>query len=197
MGTETGEASPPFGTWKPASRFEPGISSIAEDDSDSSSMDENPIQVRAYAGYRRNGFASQNQGYNSTYQQRQQGNGNNWRNPQLPLTGRDAYWCHTGPKTETRKLMGYTVDLPVIVPMTAPPEDKKLILSQTKDRIQEAGSGDWNAKAQLLAQRFVATVPNATNEARVRLAKFKDWNSDVFSFSPPVGVQTDLNFCEF
>ena len=195
MDTETGEASPLFGTWKPALRSEPGISTMVDDDSDGSSVDQQP-RVRAYNGYRRTGFATQGQGYNSAYRQRQQPTGNNWRNNQSAPTGRDAYWCNTGPKTETRKLMGYTLDLPVVAPMTAPPEDKKLILSQTKDRLQEAGSGDWNAKTQLLAQRFVVTVPNATNEAKVRLAKFKDWNSDVFSFGFPVGMQTDLNFCE-
>ena len=92
--------------------------------------------------------------------------------------------------------MGYTLDLPVIAPMIAPPEDKKLILSQTKERIQEAGMGDWQSKTHLLTQRFVAAVPNASNEAKVRLTKFRDWSSNVFSFGPPIGLQTDMNFCD-
>ena len=52
------------------------------------------------------------------------------------------------------------------------------------------------AKTQLLAQRFVVAVPNATNEAKVRLDRFRDWTSTVFSYGPPIGLQTDLNICD-
>jgi len=90
--------------------------------------------------------------------------------------------------------MGYTLDLPVLAPMTAPPEDKKLILTQTVDRIADAGVGDWPSKTTLLTQRFAMAVPNATNEAKVRLAKFKDFTSDMFVFGPPIGLMSDMQF---
>jgi len=98
---------------------------------------------------------------------------------------------------ETRKLLGYTVDLPIIAPMTAPPEDKKLILTQTRDRIAEAGASDWQAKTHLLAQRFVVPVPNASNEAKVRLQDFRNWTSPVFSYGPPTPLGADMNQTEF
>ena len=174
MDTEQGGESPPLGTWHLASRSESGISCNDFDGSDSSEGEE-MSQVNVFTGYRRFGTGSNqgNQGYNGgsyRFKQQKQGSGPNWRGKQF-LTGREAYWGSTGPRTEISKLLGYTVELPVIAPMSAPPEDKKLILSQTKDRIQETGTGDWMAKTQLLAQRFVVAVPNATHEAIVRV----DW----------------------
>ena len=109
---------------------------------------------------------------------------------------RDQYWGSSGPKMETRKLMGYTIELPIIAPMAAPPEDKKLILTQTRERIEEAGTGDWNAKAQLLAQRFVVPVPNAANEAKVRLARLRDWTSQAFSFSPMMAFLGNFDYAD-
>jgi hypothetical protein len=93
-------------------------------------------------------------------------------------------------------MMGHTLELPVVAPSSAPPEDKKLILTQTRDRIAEVSPGDWPAKTHLLAQRFIVSVPNAANEAKVRLYKLKDWASDVFVYSPPIGLQGNLNFTD-
>jgi hypothetical protein len=98
---------------------------------------------------------------------------------------------------ETRKLLGCTVDLPIIAPMSAPAEDKKLILTQTRDKIAEAGASDWQAKTHLLAQRFVVPVPNASNEAKVRLERFRDWTSPVFSYGIPSPLGVDMSPTEF
>jgi hypothetical protein len=184
MGTEDGAAhwSYPhsFGTWNPASRFETGISS--DDDDSTASATE---RVNVFTGYANNQSyvaprprQDNGRGYGRSYNRA--GNSYNRQRQQ----GRDACWCSTGPKMETRKLLGCTIDLPLAAPMSAPAEDKKLMLSQTRDKIAE-GTSDWPAKSQLLAQRFVVAVPNATNKAKVRLAKLKDWTSDVFTCGPP------------
>jgi hypothetical protein len=47
-----------------------------------------------------------------------------------PSNFREVYWSATGPKTETKKLLGTTLELPIIAPMAAPPEDKKVIITQ-------------------------------------------------------------------
>ena len=192
MGTEEGTAHRSFpahhnfGTWNPALRLETGISSD-DDDSTASTAE----RVHVFTGYANNQSSfgprprqDNGRGYGRSFN-RAGGSYNRQRQQ-----GREAYWCSTGPKMETRKLLGYTIDLPLAAPMSAPAEDKKLILSQTRDKIAEAGTSDWPAKSQLLAQRFVVAVPNATNEAKVRLAKLRDWTSDVFTYGPP--TWTDL-----
>jgi hypothetical protein len=167
--TASGGPSPHFSTWHLASEVDPGISSSDEDSTESIFRDR---KVNVFTGYGRTGtpqvreYGSAGHRFNKPY-----GN-SRWPDRRQAPTGRDVYWSSTGPKTEARKLMGYTLDLPVLAPMTAPPEDKKLILTQSVDRIADAGVGDWPSKTTLLTQRFAMVVPNATNEAKVRLAKF-------------------------
>ena len=164
MGTEVEDpsSSPNFSTWNLASGFEPGTSSSDEDDDYPGTYSGRRVNV--FTGYdRRPGYSARAPAPADRFRRPYAGN-NRWSDKPMP-TGRDVYWSSTGPKTETRKLLGYTLDLPVIAPMSAPPEDKKLILTQTVDRISEAGIGDWPAKTTLLSQRFALAVPNATNEA--------------------------------
>lgn len=158
MDTEAGPESPLFGTWNPASRSELGISSESESESESSEGGRVKV-LTGYAG-RNQYFGRGNFGNRppprSTFTRKPFHNPKwNGRDP----NSRDAYWSTTGPKMEARKLLGYTVELPVVAPASAPPEDKKLVLSLTKERIAEAGTGDWNAKTQLFAQRFMQTEP--------------------------------------
>jgi len=80
----------------------------------------------------------------------------------------------------------------MIAPMAAPPEDKKIILTQTKDKIADAAADDWQAKMNLLCQRFAAAVPNAANEAKVKLTKLRTWPSPAYRFGPTDGYTTDF-----
>ena len=184
MDTEADGAPPFFGTWKPSPEFEPGISLPNERSDEKIPSFFSP----PYNGYRP-GIGYQRQPYRSTARYQ--------RNPNLGPFGRagtlrDTYWSTTGPKLEARKMLGSTIELPLVAPAAAPPEDKKLILTQTAEKLAEAASGDWQAKTQQLAQRFVAAVPNSLNEAKVRLTRFKDFTCDVFDYGPSAGLQADF-----
>ena len=176
------------GMWQPAHGFEPGISSDDDEDNDL-------LQPAAMAltGYRKRTFQGSSQGAPRKFG-RFQGNAR-WREEDA-TEARESYWSSTGPKLESKKLLNCTLELPKVAPASAPPEDKKLILSQTKDKIAEAGTGDWQAKYQLLAQQFVVAVPNAVNEAKVRLAKLRNWTSDVYEFGPHVGLGVGMVFAD-
>ena len=191
MGTASGGPSPHFSTWHLASAVEPGISSSDDEDSTGSIRER---KVNVFTGYGRPGASQVHEHGLVGRRFGKPFSNSRWPDRRQAPTGRDVYWSSTGPKTESRKLMGYTLDLPVLAPMTAPPEDKKLILTQTVDRIADAGVGDWPSKTTLLTQRFAMAVPNATNEAKVRLAKFKDFTSDMFVFGPPIGLMSDMQF---
>ena len=185
--TEDLEAEAPFGTWNLANGAEPGISW-----NDAEILEQTRPVLPVFGGFSRQ-IAMQG------YVRRPYNRRNNHQNTHFfepPKDSREVYWCSTGPKTETKRMMGHTLELPVIAPSSAPPEDKKLILTQTRDRIAEVSPGDWPAKTHLLAQRFIVAVPNAANEAKVRLHKMKDWTSNVFGYSSPSGLQGNFEFTD-
>ena len=186
MDTEEGADPSFFGTWKPATGFEPGISPNEEGLATYSFFA--PPQ---YGGYR-NRMNYQKQSPTTGLRYRRNQNNGRWFN-QTSSSSRETYWGNTGPKLEIRKMLGSTLELPIVAPASAPPEDKKLILTQTSEKIAEAASGDWQAKTQQLAQRFVVSVPNSVNEAKVRLAKLKDFTSTTFDYGPTIGLHADLS----
>ena len=196
-----------FGTWKPAYRFEPGISSD-EDDEELMS----PFTTRAYYSdipkrppgpgprYQQSGQRFMQR---ATYPRPLQRQGRQPYDKQSFKGGtafktltRDSYWTPQGPKTEQRKVAGCSIELPVVAPATAPAEDRTLILVQTKNKLSETGTGEWSNKAQLLAQRFAAYVPNSLNETRIKLAKLKDWTSDVFSYGQTEPYKSDFTLTD-
>lgn len=185
--TEEADAGASFGTWHLANGADTGISwnepEFAEQTRPCFPVLGGFRQRNAMQGYVRRPYNRRNNPQNTPFFE-------------PPKDSREVYWCSTGPKTETKRMMGHTLELPVIAPSSAPPEDKKLILTQTRDRIAEVSPGDWPAKTHLLAQRFIVAVPNAANEAKVRLQRMKDWTSNVFNYSPPIGLQGNLNFTD-
>ena len=96
--------------------------------------------------------------------------------------GRDAYWSINGPRKVMKKVSGSTIEVPVLAPYPAPPEDKKPILTMAKDAYYNAGTSDWANKANMFAQHFLAVAPNAANETTVTLAKMEDFTSDIYQF---------------
>lgn len=186
MATEDVGQPTHFATWKPAAGFEPGIST-EDDDEDSY---EGPVTTRAYlsefanrpppgTGYPPRGSFQRPMQRPPNSSTRRKAHDNAF--PPKPF-GREAYWSASGPKTELRRVAGCSIELPVVAPATAPPEDKALILTQTRNKLSETGTGEWSSKAQLLAQRFIAQVPNALNETKMKLTKLYDWTSDVFIY---------------
>ena len=187
------------GTWNPAYDSNPESIASSDESEEDSEWGEKSFRTPVFAGFRkRQGYQGQYTGPPSRFRRSLNGfrHGQQAQMPETSPKGRDVYWSQSGPKVETRKVCGNTLELPVVAPYQAPPEDKKLILDQTRDRIAEASSGDWVAKTTSFAQRFVATAPNAMNEANIRLLKFKDFGSDVFSYGPPTGLQGALQQCE-
>lgn len=175
------EGHPPhFATWKPDLVVEPGISSDEDDD-----LEEAVHRTKVFfSGFQRP--QGQRFGQRTPFLRSQRSFGRSSPNKGfyngVNNVSRSSYWTETGPKTELRRIAGNSVDLPIVAPMNAPPEDKTIILQQTKNKIKDSGTGDWANKAQLLAQRFIAPAPNALNESKIKLAKLYDWTSDVFTY---------------
>ena len=198
-------AGVPF-TWKPASRFETGVSSfpVSSDEDDDGDGTEPGVFGSLVPSFATGAFGRRTRksyGTGPAFNRRfGRSIGTSVARPSgskpANAVGREVYWGSTGPKTEVRKINGTTLDMPVLAPLDAPPEDKKLILTQTIEAIAEASSGDWASKTQTLARRFAGSVPNALNEAKVRLSKFKDFTSSVYSYGPPVGYQADMTRVE-
>lgn len=123
------------GTWKPAWQCEPGISS---DDESTEFGTYSFLTPMAFSGFRRtpvqqgSGFRKRSgyQGQQSVQQRFRRQITNDRQTSRPAVTGRDVYWCSSGPRMETRKMGGNQLDLPVVAPTDAPPEDKKLILNQ-------------------------------------------------------------------
>jgi hypothetical protein len=86
------------------------------------------------------------------------------------------------------------MDLPVVPPLEAKTEDKKLTLVQTARRLEHAnGTGaDWAAKTDFLIYRYIGVAPHASNEADISLEKFSDFGSDLFEYGRPTGLTTAL-----
>ena len=180
-----------FGTWKPAP-FDPG--NVSDEEEENEEVGTFSFLAPVYTGYRpRTNYQGQRFNPNARFNTSTFGKPFQNRSFAPAENERDKYWTTTGPKTEPRKMLGNTLELPIVAPMSAPPEDKKIILTQTKDKIAEAASGDWQSKTQQLSQRFTIWVPNAINDAKVRLAKFKDFTSNVFLYGPANGLGADMN----
>ena len=184
---------PLFGKWQPSAGFEPdGISS----DDDSTERDD----AKVFAAFGRRPGPGPGMFNQAPFQRHQNYNGPRYRKNQVntrkthfsSTPSRESYWNSTGPKTELRKILGSTLELPMIAPMAAPPEDKKIILTQTKDKIADAATEDWQAKMNLLCQRFAAAVPNVANEAKVKMSKLRTWPSPAYRFGPTDGYTTDF-----
>ena len=105
---------------------------------------------------------------------------------------RDLYWNRdgTGPIMETKKFAGTQIDFPKVAPLRAKTEDKKLILAQTARRLENASdnSATWAARTDFIVNRFLGTVPHASNEAEINLAKFDLYGSDLYDYGPPQGL---------
>ena len=122
---------------------------------------------------------------------RTQVNGRTVSTPTQSFLGsyRDSYWNRngTGPRLESKKFAGTTYDLPVVAPLSAKTEDKKLILMQTLKRIEHAkGTGaDWASKTDFMVNRFIGAVPHVSNEADSQLQKFDSLSTNLFELGRP------------
>jgi len=191
METEQLGLLPLFGTWQPGpvSRTPESPDTYETENFDTDMSPADAGEVVSFASFNnRNNPGPRPPGLNNRFRNTTQ-NGRAQSGPNT--SGRGAYWSTTGPKTELRRILGSSLELPIIAPSSAPPDDKKLILSLTKERIEEHVTGDWPSKTSMLSQRFVAAVPNALNDAKVRLAKLKDYTSPVFTYGMPKGYTID------
>ena len=108
---------------------------------------------------------------------------------------RDQCWNQdgTGPLMETKRFAGTSLDFPKVAPLRAKTEDKKLILAQTARRLENASesSATWASKTDFIVNRFLGTVPHASNEADINLVKFDSFSSNLFEYGAPMGLTSD------